>query len=69
MICPKCRKAGRIVTEANSIAEGNPDRVGVPTMLREATELHGQCKGGNWCDCHHDTGQALNMTLIANASG
>lgn len=58
MICPPCRKAGTLNSLAGSIDRDTPN---VEKMVRA---MHNDCPGGNWCDCQHVVGQALNLPLI-----
>lgn len=55
MICASCRRAGNL----NSQVEP-----GMPNAEKLIKAMHRDCDGGNWCDCQHVVGQALNLTLI-----
>lgn len=44
MICSMCRTAGLAL---------NRGAMRTPDELTTILELHEQCKGGTWCDCHH----------------
>ena len=65
MICQSCRDGGESNAQANRITN-----VTVRTGLRSyAIMLHGLCRGGTWCDCHHRTGEGLiNLQLLRGAT-
>jgi hypothetical protein len=44
MICPHC------ATGADLTVDPAPQ---ISAVRKLAVDLHGQCKGGTWCDCHH----------------
>jgi hypothetical protein len=63
MICTHCRKAGELaqaladvnvgrVAELLSIGVNN-DTLQVTVITKIVEEMHKQCRGGTWCDCHH----------------
>lgn len=51
MICEDCRKAAtmaRIILNAGS-------NIGMGALFgANAMGRHKKCKGGTWCECHHD---------------
>lgn len=50
MICKPCKQAGQQVPF-------------LPNAAPVLSMLHKKCKGGNWCDCHHEiTKDALNAS-------
>ena len=51
MVCSDCKEAGETITRmvSNPPGDNHADRV----LYRMALRLHGQCRGGTWCDCAH----------------
>jgi len=68
MICIPCTRGGILTTTARNAAEEAQ-----AVLIKNAAELHAQCRGGTWCDCQHKTNPTgeLNMALIedTNATG
>lgn len=51
MICRRCREGAEALSKMTTPVPGqtDPDRM----LFRMTLRLHGQCRGGTWCDCAH----------------